>query len=157
MFLRKSFKPQIHAALTALLLATAAPAWADNSTQFQQATAAYQAGDYSQALRLWQPLAQQGDAKAQFNLGVLYQSGQGVAQDYQQAAAWWQKAAAQGHATACFHLGRLYLTGKGVAKDYQQAKMWFEKALAQPDTADNADAKSNARLGLQVLGEMGVR
>ena len=88
-------KPKIHALLAALLLASIAPTWADNSAQFKEAAAAYQAGDYSQAFRLFQQFADRGDAMAQNNLGMLYAEGLGVAQDYQQAKAWWQKVLAQ--------------------------------------------------------------
>ena len=69
------------------------PVQADNPLQIEQAFAAYNASDYSQALRLFKPLAQQGNAEAQNSLGVMYAKGQGVAQDYQQALAWYKKAA----------------------------------------------------------------
>ena len=155
---RKFFKP-FNAALAALLLACAAPAWAEDiEAQFRQANAAYQAGNYQQAFHLMQPLAQQGIiVSAQHNLGLLYFHGRGVAQNYQQAAAWFQKAANQGFADAQNNLGVMYANGKGVAKDYQQAKAWWQKVLAQPDTADNAEAKVAARAGLQQLRNMGIR
>jgi TPR repeat protein len=51
--------------------------------------------------------ADQGNARAQFNLGVLYANGQGVAQDYAEAARWYRKAADQGHADAQNNLGLL--------------------------------------------------
>ena len=73
-----------------------APAQADNPLQIEQAFAAYHAGDYSQALRLFKPLAQQGNAEAQNSLGVMYAKGQGVAQDYQQALAWYKKSGESG-------------------------------------------------------------
>ncbi len=95
MFTHPFFKPQMSAIWAALLLATAAPAWADNTTQFEQAMAAYNAGNYKQAFHLLQPLAQQGDADAQFNLGVMYYNGKGVAQNYQQAFRLWQPLAQQ--------------------------------------------------------------
>ena len=90
--LRKIFK-LLNGVLAALVLA--APAEADNAAQLQQAITAYQSGDYAQAFKLLQPLAQQGDAKAQNNLGFMYQNGFGVAQNYQQAKAWYQKVLAQ--------------------------------------------------------------
>ena len=157
MFTHPFFKPQVRAIWAALLLATAAPAWADNTTQFEQAAAAYQAGNYNQAFRLWQLLAQQGDAEAQYNLGVMYEKGQGVEQNYQQALAWYQKAANQGVAMAQYSLGVMYAKGQGVAQDFQQAKAWWQKVLAQPDTEENAEAKTNARTALQTLKEIGIR
>ena len=68
---QKLFAKPLTAALAALLLACAAPAWADDHAQFQQGYTAYQAGNYAQALRLWQPLAQKGNAEAQFALGLM--------------------------------------------------------------------------------------
>ena len=154
--LRRFFKP-LNGVLAVLLLACAMPAWADNKVQLQQGVTAYKAGNYNKALRLLQPLAQQGDAYAQHNLGIMHYQGKGIAQDYQQARAWWQKAANQGFADAQNNLGVMYANGKGVAKDYQQAKAWWQKVLAQPDTADNAEAKVAARAGLQQLRNMGIR
>ena len=154
---RKLFSKSLNAALAALLLATAAPVWADNTTQFKQALTAYQAGNYEQAFHLWQPLAQQGDAEAQFNLGVMYENGQGVTQDYRQAAAWYQKAANQGHAKAQYNLGVMYYNGQGMARNYRQAAAWYKKVLAQPDTLENAEAKAAARENLQGLSKHGVR
>jgi TPR repeat protein len=63
----------------------------------QNAMDAYNRGDYSTALKEWQPLAEQGDANAQYNLGKLYYHGWGVPQDYGQARDWYRKAAAQGY------------------------------------------------------------
>jgi len=85
---------------------------------FQDGWDAYTRKDYSTALKEWQPLAEQGDAQAQYYLGVLYFKGEGVPQDYAQAREWWLKAAAQGHAIAQFNLGVLYMAGKGVPQSY---------------------------------------
>ena len=150
-------KPKIHALLAALLLASIAPTWADNSAQFKEAAAAYQAGDYSQAFRLFQQFADRGDAMAQNNLGMLYAEGLGVAQDYQQAKAWWQKAANQGHAGAQYNLGVMYYEGKGMEKNYQKAKVWWQKVLVQPNTADNTQIKKYANHYLQELRKAGIR
>src|SRR5271157_2698118 len=73
-------------------------------------------------------LAASGDAKAQANLGLAYDQGQGVIQDYAQAAAWYRKAAAQGVAGAQFNLGLLYDNGQGVQQSYAQAAAWYRKA-----------------------------
>jgi TPR repeat protein len=70
------------------------------AADFQAGFAAAQKGDYAAALREWTPLAEQGDAVAQFNLGVMYQQGQGVSQDYQTALKWYALAAEQGDAKA---------------------------------------------------------
>ncbi len=68
------------------------PAWAD----FQDGLAAYQRGDYQTALREWRPLAEQGYAPAQYNIGSMYKNGHGVPQDYAEAARWYRRAAEQG-------------------------------------------------------------
>lgn len=147
---QKLFAKPLTAALTALLLACAAPAWADDHAQFQQGYTAYQAGNYAQALRLWQPLAQKGNAEAQFALGLMYDKGQGVAQTDRQAAAWYQKAADQGDADAQLNLGLMYANGRGVAKNYRQAAAWWQKA------ADQGDAEAQYNLGLMYYNGQGM-
>lgn len=57
---------------------------------------AHERGDYATALRLWRPLAEQGDALIQNLLGNMYRAGEGVPQDYAKAARWHRKAAEQG-------------------------------------------------------------
>jgi TPR repeat protein len=66
----------------------------------QDGYAAYQRGDYRTAFRIWKPIAEQGDADAQYNLGVMYANGTGVAEDYVQAVYWYRKAVDQGHVNA---------------------------------------------------------
>ena len=66
------------------------------SADFQKGSAAYQSGDYATALHEWTPLAKQGDADAQYNLGIMYDKGQGVPQNYKTAVKWWKRAAEQG-------------------------------------------------------------
>ena len=78
----------------------AVPAWAD----FQAGMDASNREDYATALREWRPLAEQGDALAQYNLGVLYRKGRGVPQDDVQARQWYEKASAQGQAKAQYNL-----------------------------------------------------
>ena len=89
------------AALTsALLIGLAGTAWAD----YQSGLMAYYRGDYVVAVREWQPLAQQGDAAAQFSLGYMHYAGQGVAQDYSEGLKWYRKAAEQGDADARYNV-----------------------------------------------------
>ena len=66
--------------------------------------------------------AEQGDADAQYNLGVMYDQGRGVAQDDAEAMRWWRLAAEQGLADAQYNLGVSYVTGEGVPQDYVQAQ-----------------------------------
>ena len=65
-----------------LLLATVSVCYAQD---FEKGFAAAQKGDFATALKEWRPLAAQGDATAQFNLGVMYEKGDGVTQDYKEA------------------------------------------------------------------------
>ena len=78
-----------------------------------------------------QTQAAQGDAKAQFFLGLLYCNGRGVPRDYTKAREWFEQAAAQGHADAQYNLGVLYDFEKGVRQDFLTARQWYEKAAAQ--------------------------
>ena len=98
---------------------------------FQAGLAAYNQGDYATALKEMQPLAEQGDATAQFNLGVMYNFGQGVPQDYQEAVRWYRLAAEQGYAHAQFNLGSMYANGQGVLQDYGEAAHWYRLAADQ--------------------------
>ena len=73
-------------------------------------------------------LAEQGDAKAQFNVSTLYQNGQGVAQDYAKAHAWFERTAMQGYVPAQYNLGALYVRGLSVEHDEDKARALFERA-----------------------------
>ena len=75
--------------------------------------------------------AEQGDAKAQFDLGLKYDTGDGVPQDYAEAANWYRKAAEQGYAKAQFNLGTMYDEGRGVRQDFAEAAKWYRKAKDQ--------------------------
>ncbi len=97
---------------------------------YQKGVDAYQTGDYLTALREFRELAEQGDARAQTLLGVMYRDGQGVAQDYAEAVKWSRLAAEQGNATAQYNLGVIYGKGQGVAQDYVTAHMWYNIAAA---------------------------
>ena len=77
--------------------------------------------------------AEQGDQKAQFNLGVRYYKGEGVEQNYAEAVKWFRKAAQQGNAKAQYNLAFCYDNGKGVTQDYTKAVQWYRKAAKQGD------------------------
>ena len=104
------------------------------SSNYQKGIRHYKPDDVAAAVRELEPLAEQGNAEAQFNLGSLYYQGWGVPQDYKEAAQWMRKAAEQGHVFAQATLGSLYAEGvRGVEKDYPQALMWFICAAARGD------------------------
>ncbi len=107
------------------------PAWAGHSKDYDEGEAAYNKGDYATALRKFRPLAEQGDAEAQFNLGWMYTQGWGVPRDDTEAAKWWHKAAEQGNANAQGKLGFLYTQGRGVPRDDTEAVKWYRKAAEQ--------------------------
>ncbi len=77
--------------------------------------------------------AKAGDANSQFNIGMLYDSGQGVPKDHAEATRWFRKAAEQGNATAQYNIGVAYETGGDVPRDYVEAVKWFHKAAEQGD------------------------
>ena len=89
---------------------------------------AYDRADYRTALRVWLDSANQGDARAQTNVGEIYEKGLGVAPDHALAASWYRKAADQGFERAMLNLGQLYELGLGVPKDPNQAVAWYQKA-----------------------------
>lgn len=99
--------------------------------------AAWERGDYGTAVREWRPLAERGDADAQFNLGQAYKMGRGVPADPKIARSWYEKAAAQGHERAQAYLGvLLFQDGKRA-----EAMPWIRKA------AERGDARSQYVLG----------
>ena len=67
--------------------------------------------------------AEQGDAAAQFRLGLMYSEGHGVPQHHAEAAKWYRLAADRRHPQAQYNLGLLYATGEGVAQDNVMAHM----------------------------------
>jgi uncharacterized protein len=97
--MRKLF--EIGLIVVALIFGSAALTLADNQTGLK----AYRSGDYATALRKWRPLAELGDANAQFNLGLLFLQGRGVAQDDKEAMMWFRKSTEQGNANAQFDPG----------------------------------------------------
>ena len=93
----------------------------------------YLKGDYQAAYEEWLPLAELGDAEAQYNLGVMYDEGAGIEQNLASAAAWYRKAAEQGFVDAQINLGMLYYHGQDFTRDHDEAAKWFERAASQGD------------------------
>jgi TPR repeat protein len=111
----------------------------EKDASFTEARAAYRRGDYAQSLKIYRSLADQGNALAQYSIGVMYDIGGGVKKDYQEALKWYRLAAAQGHASAQYSIGVMYTHGLGVTKNYQEALKWHRLAADQ----GNADAQYN--------------
>jgi hypothetical protein len=117
---------------------------------FEGGQAAYQKGDFEAAARLFREPAGQGNADAQFYLGVMYNFGWGVPQDDHEAARWYRLAAGQGHAEAQYNLGLMYDSGQGVPQDYQEAARWHRLA------AGRGNAVAQFSLGLMYAKGEGV-
>ena len=109
------------------------------SADFQKGLTAALSGDFATALREWKPLAKQGNADAQYNLGYMYQKGLGVPQDDKTAVKWYTLAAKQGNALAQSNLGLMYQKGRGVPQDDKTAAKWYTLAAEQ----GNANARTN--------------
>jgi TPR repeat protein len=92
---------------------------------------AYRSGDYAAAMNYWRALADQGNARAQYDIGLMYELGQGAPQDYEQALYWYLRAGKQGNASAQYELGDMYARGLGVPRDQTQAVAWYSKAADQ--------------------------
>jgi TPR repeat protein len=86
----------------------------------------------------------QGNPSAQFEMGALYERGNGVKKDYVQAAALYRKAALQGRVDAQSSLGQMYETGQGVPKDLKLALQWCQKAA---DAGDDSGSECVTRVG----------
>jgi TPR repeat protein len=126
--LRSKFEADLKARLPIVGVAISSPAKAG---AYEDALAAFDKGDYATALSLLRPLADQGDPKAQTELGAMYANGQGVPKDYAQAMNWLQLAAKQGFAQAQDNLAWIYFNGAGVPRNYPEAMKWYRLAAAQ--------------------------
>lgn len=109
-----------------------------------EAKAAYKRGDYATAFKEFKAAADQGNANAEYDLGLMYQKGQGVPKNYAEAAEWYRKAAEQGNAVAQDNLGFMYANGLGIPMDNAEAMKWWSKASDQGD----ANAQNNLRIML---------
>jgi TPR repeat protein len=116
----------------------------------EDSRAAYERGDFATAERLFRPLAEHGNAIAQYNLGVMYYKGEGVHQSYPDAVFWYRHAAWQGDASAQLELGVMCYKGQGTLQNYAEALTWFRKA------ADQGSAQAQINLGAIYANGQGV-
>ncbi|HEY0447191.1 MAG TPA: SPOR domain-containing protein [Allosphingosinicella sp.] len=130
--------------IAAAVLAALAPAPA--AATVKAGVEAWQAGDYPRAVTQWRPLANRGDADAQFNMGQAYKLGRGVPADIAIARSWYEKAAQQGHHAAQSNLGLLLFQ----AGDRKTAMYWIRKA------ADRGDPRAQYVLGTALFNGDGV-
>ena len=122
-------------------------AWAGD---FEDGVAAHQKKDFTTALRKYKSAAAKGDEWAQYNLGVMYEQGEGAVQDYAESVRWHKLAAAQGNEWAQFNLGVSYEQGEGVVQDYAEAVRWYKSAAGK----GHAGAQNN--LGYMYVKGQGV-
>ncbi len=117
---------------------------------YEDASAAYEAGDHAKAAQLFRPLAELGDPRAQNNLGNMYVNGDGVPRDYREAVKWLRLATDQSDAQAETTLGALYAEGNGVPQSYSDAAKWYRLA------ADQGFAVAQANLAAAYFRGRGV-
>ena len=101
------------------------------SADFQKGLTAANSGDFTTAVREWTPLAEQGNANAQYNLGIMYDKGRSVIQNYKTAMKWYRRAGKQGNASAQYALGLIYDSGQVVPQDYKTAVKWYRLSAKQ--------------------------
>lgn len=99
----------------------------------EKAEEVYSKGDYVQAKKRFEKLVKNGNPKAQYDLGYLYEQGQEVKKDDKTALKWYKKAAKQGHLNAQYNTATFYYEGRGTKQDYQKALYWYMQAVKQGD------------------------
>jgi TPR repeat protein len=117
--------------LTALFIGTLAA----QAGPLQDGARAYNRADYRVALASWKPLAAEGNATAQNNLGLMYLDGKGVKQNASEAIRYLSLSASAGSSLGQNNLGGLYRDGKGIPHDYLRAAQWFSASASQGNGA----------------------
>lgn len=101
------------------------------SCEDYRADKAYTHRDYQKAVEELRDLAERGEARAQYDLGFLYDKGQGVPQSDKQAFHWYHRAAEQNDDRAQYNLGLMYASGQGVQQNYLEAYYWINRSATQ--------------------------
>jgi len=129
--------------ITALLFAGGVLALALFGTKaagpLEDAESAFHRGDYAAAVQIFRSLAEGGDAGAQYSLGWMYATGEGIPRNDKQALFWFRKAAEQGNIKAQSAIAGMYSFGVGVPTDYVLAYMWANVAAARERNAARHD------------------
>lgn len=120
----------------------------------RRADKAYLRGDYDKALTDIQFLAHGGEARAQYDLGLMYDKGQGVPQSDAEAMRWYERAAEQGEPRAQYNLGLMHLNGQGVPPDILKAYFWISLS-ASHGNARALDARDyvSERMSVEQIAE----
>jgi TPR repeat protein len=123
--------------IAAIIFATSAVSLA-NAGSLRAGTAAFAREDYVRAADILGPLADRGNAVAQFYLAFMYANGRGVQQNYAEAAMWAHRAAEQGNPAAQYMLGLLHDKGQGVPVNWVEAHKWLNLAASHAPPKDRA-------------------
>ncbi|MEC8743472.1 MAG: tetratricopeptide repeat protein, partial [Pseudomonadota bacterium] len=99
----------------------------------EEGKAAFEAGKFDQARKIWIPLADAGDASSQFSLALLYKNALGVKRDDSKAAFWFERAAEKGMTDAQKMIGLLYFSGTGVPRSLDKSARFYEMAAQSGD------------------------
>jgi TPR repeat protein len=137
-------------AVVVLWIFMASFCWA---TPLQEATSAKDLGDFTGAFSQFRQLAASGDAAAQFQLSLLYDTGRGTKRDAKEALYWLRVSATHGHPQAQSNLGVAFAKGRGVMQDPIRAYVWFAIAAESGDAVaiTNRDVGAAKMTKQQVL------
>jgi len=114
--------------LAAVLVFLSFSAWA---SEYEDGMSAYKKKDFSTAVKKFKSATNKGHAEAQYNLALMYDTGEGVAQNYSEAVRLYKLAAEQGLASAQFNLGLMYKDGIGVTQNHIESIKWFKLSAAR--------------------------
>jgi hypothetical protein len=116
---------------------------------------AFDRSNYATALKVWLPLAEQGDPVAQTYVGEIFEKGLGVQPDYPVAATWYRRAAEKGYSRAALNVGNLYERGLGVSRDPVQALNWYRRAAGSKDVSFEITPSAATAEVAQLRAEVG--
>jgi uncharacterized protein len=103
----------------------------DAQAGHKEGVEAYRKGNYKTALSELTPLADEGDAEAQYYLALCYDNGRGAPRDFKAAAKWYLKSAEKQYPASEYGLGMMYFEGRGVQQDINAAVKWFQRSAEQ--------------------------
>ncbi len=122
----------------------------DQESELDDGLKALVNGDYTRALQILRPLAEQDNVDAQVIIGMIYSNGSGVELSISESIKWYQKAAESGDTEAQTQLGMIYVEGQGVAVDFAEAVKWFSMA------AEAGDSQGLYHLGVAYYKGQGI-
>lgn len=125
--MRRAVPAAAAAVLAGLLAGAAAPASAD----YESARKAFERRDHRAGVSALRSAAHNGDARAQNDLGTLFEDGRLLERDFGRAVFWYRKSAEQDHAEGQLNLGRMYRGGLGITRDERRAAYWYRAAAGQ--------------------------